>query len=916
MMLRRFGLLAGLLLTLSAGFVAVSGVPAEAAAAASSGGAAGATGKVTVTIRTPAGVAANVRLAGPGSALFAKRSAGSAVSITRQLATGRYRVVPEAAVSGGVLYASGSHQSLTVVAGRSERITVRFAKVASASSLHVSSISASSISLAWSAPAGAGFALRRTTGSQPAASRHAGTAVPVNGRTATDTRLAPGKQYAYALFTRIDGHWAGPITLQAGTAAPKGSKTAAYAVVPGAVLATPGQVHGAVPTGTGVQVTLSPSVATPTIGSAVVLPQSASLPGGYVGQVSGISPNGGAVTLQPASLSDAFSYYHVDVPSFSSPAVALTPAAGRQVRGGRRGAAGPAAEAGCGGSSSGTVNFSPSLRLGGSFQATINTTSFLHVPEGASLSMKLTATVNGAMSVSTSASLSCDITFLNVFDTITLDPVPIAVSFSPGAEISVEGEVDESNLGATVTGGVQFSGTLGVRSGAHFSGSDILTAQPLTPEFSQTGSIGVKLGGQLIVGPGAGTTDAGVIAGLSGELDPVNASFGPVSAQDSSCLETSVGLLDQLGLTAKAWLGEWSIDRNITFSALTANLPYGGSPWYSPADCEDDQPLTADGGALPDGQVSVAYDQTLGASGGDPPYTWQITDGSLPPGITMDDTGDLTGTPVQQGTSQFTAEVTDSDDDTASATFTLTVDPVQTAPDQITGYTVSPDLDCDMTGSGDSDGEFYGDTACGTIIGVNGDLYGPADIPAGDNLTGASNYSAWDPISQTTTGDGTSASDPSVTTTDASADGSSITVSQTDSYYVGGDTVATTTTLANSSDAPVQVVLYHAFDCYTGDSDYGTGTSSDGSVSCVSGNVTSNGAPTLTLVPGSAPAASTYVEEFYADLWSDISTGNTFPDTVETDYHDTAEGLAWPVTVPANGSVSVSYQTQLLETLQ
>jgi hypothetical protein len=39
--------------------------------------------------------------------------------------------------------------------------------------------------------------------------------------------------------------------------------------------------------------------------------------------------------------------------------------------------------------------------------------------------------------------------------------------------------------------------------------------------------------------------------------------------------------------------------------------------------------------------------------------------------------------------------------------------------------------------------------------------------------------------------------------------------------------------------------------------------------------------------------------------------GGPFPDTVRADDHDTAEGLAWQVTVPANGSLTISYDTDM-----
>ena len=64
--------------------------------------------------------------------------------------------------------------------------------------------------------------------------------------------------------------------------------------------------------------------------------------------------------------------------------------------------------------------------------------------------------------------------------------------------------------------------------------------------------------------------------------------------------------------------------------------------------------------SLPDGVVGVAYDQTLAATGGTGTYTWSITDGALPDGLTLDaSTGKITGTPTTANTYNFTVQVTD-----------------------------------------------------------------------------------------------------------------------------------------------------------------------------------------------------------------------------------------------------------------
>jgi Putative Ig domain len=73
--------------------------------------------------------------------------------------------------------------------------------------------------------------------------------------------------------------------------------------------------------------------------------------------------------------------------------------------------------------------------------------------------------------------------------------------------------------------------------------------------------------------------------------------------------------------------------------------------------------------SLPDGKVNVPYSTTLQATGGTPPYTWSFPDGrGLPPGVTLNPNGTLSGTPTQPGSyGALVFQVTDAAHATANS---------------------------------------------------------------------------------------------------------------------------------------------------------------------------------------------------------------------------------------------------------
>jgi predicted outer membrane repeat protein len=78
--------------------------------------------------------------------------------------------------------------------------------------------------------------------------------------------------------------------------------------------------------------------------------------------------------------------------------------------------------------------------------------------------------------------------------------------------------------------------------------------------------------------------------------------------------------------------------------------------------------------ALPNGRVGVTYSASLAATDGAPPYTWSISAGGLPAGLTLSADGTISGTPTGPvGTSTFTVMVQDSLEPAGTDTQELTI---------------------------------------------------------------------------------------------------------------------------------------------------------------------------------------------------------------------------------------------------
>jgi uncharacterized protein (TIGR03437 family) len=128
---------------------------------------------------------------------------------------------------------------------------------------------------------------------------------------------------------------------------------------------------------------------------------------------------------------------------------------------------------------------------------------------------------------------------------------------------------------------------------------------------------------------------------------------------------------------------------NASFTAngptlITATVPAGagaGPITISKPGCADTQtenfvvctPITITPDSLPDGPVNTAYNRTLTASGGTGPYSFAVTTGTLPNGLTLSSAGAISGTPTRSGSFSFTVRATDANGCAGTKSYTLAI---------------------------------------------------------------------------------------------------------------------------------------------------------------------------------------------------------------------------------------------------
>lgn len=308
----------------------------------------------------------------------------------------------------------------------------------------------------------------------------------------------------------------------------------------------------------------------------------------------------------------------------------------------------------------GTANVDASVKVGGELVTDLSIARFaldeLLIKAEPTAEAQVTANITGELEGDARAELG-EIT--RIWH-VQVGPVPVVMVEKTDMTL-------QATLGTSgdfgVVSGIKASSAIGI----HYkngSVSPILTSTGTATSPSLTGETSAHV--SLNVGPQTDIRAYGV-AGLTGRSGPW--------AQAKMTMTAG----DPLGCTLKAGLeATLNAVAGINILGLTAQLERGRDVRVTLLDeelCRDTTPgdVTITTTRLPQGIIDEPYVAQLRASGGSSPYTWRLTGGTLPAGLTLAADGRLSGTPTRAGDHNPVFTATDQRGESSNATLALQV---------------------------------------------------------------------------------------------------------------------------------------------------------------------------------------------------------------------------------------------------
>jgi len=178
-----------------------------------------------------------------------------------------------------------------------------------------------------------------------------------------------------------------------------------------------------------------------------------------------------------------------------------------------------------------------------------------------------------------------------------------------------------------------------------------------------------------ITGPASDTIDPGDTASFTSVVAGGPSDAG-VTWTLTGCTASSCGALSSVTLFAATYTAPTTVTTAFTVTLTATSTAKTSITQTVTLSIPASLSITTAAGVLPSGILGTAYSTTLAGAGGISPYTWSITQGTLPAGLALSSTtGALTGTPAAAGSTSFTVKLTDSGSPalTTTAVFTIAI---------------------------------------------------------------------------------------------------------------------------------------------------------------------------------------------------------------------------------------------------
>jgi len=231
---------------------------------------------------------------------------------------------------------------------------------------------------------------------------------------------------------------------------------------------------------------------------------------------------------------------------------------------------------------------------------------------------------------------------------VSAGTLPVGLSLSPAGVLSGT---------PTSSGSFNFTATATDSGGSPTSGNRAYTLTVASPN--------VSLPATTLPGGTAGQAYTAAINGATGGIAPYTYTLSAGALPAGVTVNSATGALSGTPTVAGSFAFTLTATDSTTGTAGQASQSYSLSI-ASPT-------LTIAPPTLPAGAIGTAYSQTLSASGGTVPYSYALSAGALPAGLTLTTGGVLSGTPTVAGNFAFTVSATDAHGFGAAQAYTLAI---------------------------------------------------------------------------------------------------------------------------------------------------------------------------------------------------------------------------------------------------